>query len=93
MASLGNAAEHVAPQSMPSGVLVTVPAPAPVRWTVSAKFGLYMTVNVAVAILPVVSCAVTVNTFAPGWRTIPWAAQVVVPAAVPPPPRLFVQVT
>ena len=31
----GNAAEHVAPQEMPAGALVTVPVPAPVLLTVS----------------------------------------------------------
>ena len=31
-----NAAEHVAPQEMPTGALVTVPVPAPVLLTVSA---------------------------------------------------------
>ena len=34
---LANAAEHVAPQEMPAGVLVTVPIPAPVLLTVSVK--------------------------------------------------------
>ena len=32
-----NAAEHVAPQEMPAGLLVTVPVPAPLGLTVSAK--------------------------------------------------------
>ena len=32
-----NAAEHVAPQEMPAGLLVTVPEPAPLGLTVSAK--------------------------------------------------------
>jgi len=34
---LANAAEHVAPQAMPAGLLVTVPAPAPALLTVSVK--------------------------------------------------------
>jgi len=34
---LANAAEHVAPQVMPAGLLVTVPAPAPALLTVSVK--------------------------------------------------------
>src|SRR2546426_10937279 len=46
-------------------------------------------VRVAVAELPAASCAVTVSTLVPGWRTIPAAVQLVVPVAVPLPPRLF----
>ena len=34
---LGNAAEHVVPQEIPAGELVTVPVPAPVVLTVSAR--------------------------------------------------------
>src|SRR5882724_1575093 len=34
---LANGAEHAAPQAMPAGLLVTVPAPAPALLTVSAK--------------------------------------------------------
>ena len=34
---LGNVAEHVVPQEMPAGELVTVPLPAPALLTVSAK--------------------------------------------------------
>src|SRR5881628_3354806 len=34
---LANAAEHVAPQAMPAGALVTVPVPVPLGLTVSAK--------------------------------------------------------
>jgi len=92
-ASCGNVAEHVAPQSMPSGVLVTVPAPAPLSGTVSAEVGVKMTVKLAVALLPTASCALTISTFVPGWRTIPSAVQFVVPVAVPVPPRLFTHVT
>src|SRR5438094_9989412 len=33
-----NDAEHAAPHEMPAGALVTVPVPAPVLLTVSAKF-------------------------------------------------------
>jgi len=36
---------------------------------------------------------VTVSTFEPRLRTIPLSVQLVVPVAVPDPPRLFVQVT
>src|SRR5207302_9746077 len=43
--------------------------------------------------LPAASRAVTVSTFDPVWRTIPPAVQLVVPVAVPLPPRLFVHVT
>ena len=32
---LGKLAVHVDPQLMPAGLLVTVPAPAPVLWTVN----------------------------------------------------------
>src|SRR5207247_665997 len=34
---VANAAEHVAPQEIPAGLLVTVPVPAPVLLTVSGK--------------------------------------------------------
>jgi len=34
---LGNVAEHVVPQEIPAGELVTVPVPAPAVLTVSAK--------------------------------------------------------
>src|SRR2546428_7691795 len=36
---LANATEHVAPQEMPAGALVTVPVPAPLGVTLSAKGG------------------------------------------------------
>src|SRR5437763_16161715 len=42
---------------------------------------------------PAVSRAVTVRRLAPAWRTMPVAVQLVVPLAVPLPPRLFAQVT
>src|SRR5436189_21722 len=43
--------------------------------------------------LPAASRAVTVRTLAPVWRTMPLAVQLVVPVAVPLPPRLFAHVT
>ena len=46
---LGNAAEHVAPQVMPAGLLVTVPAPAPDLLNVNMKVGI---ANVAVTVVP-----------------------------------------
>jgi len=51
-----------------------------------------VTVNVSVAVLPAASWAVTVSTFAPGWMGT-LAVQLVVPVAVPLPPRLFTHVT
>ena len=52
-----------------------------------------VTLKLAVAVLPVASRAWTVSTLVPVWRTIPLAAQLVVPLAVPLPPRLFAHVT
>src|SRR3989304_6296055 len=49
-------------------------------------------VRVAVAVLPAASLAVTVRRFAPGCSAIPPADQVVVPVAVPLPPRSLVHV-
>ena len=46
-----------------------------------------------VAVFPAASRAVTVSTFAPGWSAIPVAVQLVVPLAVPLPPRSFAHVT
>src|SRR5207244_8741274 len=43
--------------------------------------------------LPAASRAVTVRRLAPVWRTMPLAVQLVVPVAVPLPPRLFAHVT
>src|SRR5204862_4662296 len=43
--------------------------------------------------LPAVSRAVTVRRLAPVWRTMPPAVQLVVPVAVPVPPRSFAHVT
>src|SRR2546430_12678738 len=42
---------------------------------------------------PAASRAVTVRRLAPAWRTIPLAVQLVVPVAVPLPPRVFAHVT
>jgi len=44
-------------------------------------------------VLPAASRAVTVSTFDPACRTIPLAVQLVVPLAVPLPPRLFTHLT
>ena len=49
--------------------------------------------SVALPTLPAASRAVTVRTFAPGWRAMPVADQVVVPLAVPLPPWSFDHVT
>src|SRR5258706_438508 len=54
---------------------------------------LYVTVSVAVAVLPAASRAVTVKMLSPGCSAMLFAAQLVVPAAVPCPPRLLAQVT
>jgi len=50
-------------------------------------------VIVAVPMLPAASRAVMVNTFEPSMRVILLAVQLVVPVAVPLPPRLFDHVT
>src|SRR3972149_5143798 len=50
-------------------------------------------VRVAVRVLPRASWAVTVSTLVPGWRAIRLADQLVVPLAVPLPPRSFAHVT
>ena len=52
-----------------------------------------VTVNVETAVLPTVSVAVTVSTFTPACRGIPGTAQLVVPTAVPLPPRSLLHVT
>ena len=54
---LANAAEHVAPQEMPAGALVTVPVPAPLGLTVSVKVG---TAKVAVTVVAALSVTVQV---------------------------------
>ena len=61
--------------------------------TVGAVVSLTVTVKLAVAVLPEASRAVTVSTFVPSWRMMPLAVQLVVPIAVPLPPRLFAHVT
>jgi len=61
--------------------------------TLGAVVSVNVTVRVAVPVLPAASWDVTVSTFEPGCRTIPLAVQLVVPVAVPPPPRLFAHVT
>src|SRR5207249_2160633 len=53
---LPNEAEHVAPQEIPTGALVTVPLPAPLGLTVSVKVG----VKVAVTVVAVLSVTVHV---------------------------------
>ena len=50
-------------------------------------------VRLAVLVLPAAALAVTGSTFAPTWRAIPLAVQLVVPLTVPLPPRLLSHVT
>src|SRR5437867_1723402 len=52
-----------------------------------------LTLTLAVAVLPAASCAVTESTFVPSWMGIPLAVQLIVPVAVPLPPRLLAHVT
>ena len=52
-----------------------------------------LTVKLSVEVLPAASRAWTVSTLVPIWRTTPLAVQLVVPLAVPLPPRLFAHVT
>jgi hypothetical protein len=52
-----NAAEHVAPQEMPAGALVTVPVPAPALLTVSVKL---CTAKVAVTVVAALSVTLQV---------------------------------
>jgi hypothetical protein len=92
---LANAAAHVVPQEMPAGLLVTVPLPAPALETVNVNVDVdvSVTVKLAVAVFPAASRAVTVSTFTPVCRVIPLAVQLVVPVAVPLPPRSLTHVT
>ena len=69
------------------------PAAGAVIETVGCMASTPVTVRLAVAVLPAASCAVTVSTFVPSWRAIPLAVQLVVPLAVPLPPRLLAHVT
>src|SRR5207249_1188337 len=61
--------------------------------TVGGMASTPVTVKLAVAVLPAASWAVTVTTFVSSWMGIPLAVQLVVPVAVPLPPRLFAHVT
>src|SRR2546422_476277 len=85
------AAAPVGPQGMPAGLPGTGAVPA--FETVSVKVDVRVTVKLAVAMFPAASRAVTVSTFTPTWRVIPLAVQLVVPVAVPLPPRSFAHVT
>jgi hypothetical protein len=60
---------------------------------VSVEVPVTVTVRLAVPTFPAASRALTVRTFAPSWSTMPLALQLLVPAAIPLPPRLFVHVT
>src|SRR5207253_1536917 len=60
---------------------------------VGARASTPVTVRLAVALLPAASCPVTVSTCVPSGRAIPLAVQLVVPLAVPLPPRLLAHVT
>ncbi|PYN53361.1 MAG: hypothetical protein DMD92_20390 [Candidatus Rokuibacteriota bacterium] len=74
------------------GVLYVEPAVGVVIATVGSEAS-NVTVMLAVLVFPTASFAVTVSTLAPDCSTIPLAVQLVVPVAVPLPPRLFAQVT
>ena len=74
-------------------VLYVAPDVGDVIATVGAVVSVKVTVRVAVPVFPAASRAVTVSTFAPGWRAMPVSDQVVVPVAVPLPPRSLDQVT
>src|SRR5438093_267706 len=54
---VANAAEHVGPQEMPAGALVTVPVPVPLGLTVSVKV---CTAKVAVTVVAALSVTVQV---------------------------------
>src|SRR4029453_8575850 len=55
--------------------------------------GSKLTVMLRLPVVPAASRAVTVSTLAPGWSTIPAPDQLVVPVAVPLPPRSLLHVT
>jgi hypothetical protein len=77
-----------------TAVLVTVvPAAGAVTATVGKVVSPRVTVRLAVFVLPAASRAVTASTFEPSWRAIELAVQLLVPVAVPLPPRLFTHVT
>src|SRR5512145_514299 len=61
--------------------------------TMGGVVSMTVTVKVSAAVLPAASRAVTVSTFDPDCSMIPLAVQLVVPLAVPLPPRLFTHVT
>ena len=61
--------------------------------TVGGVGSVRVTVKVAAAVLPAPSRAVTVSTFVPTCSAIPLAVQLVVPVAIPLPPRLFTHTT
>src|SRR4030095_14075103 len=77
--------------------LTVVPAAGAVRATVgrvvSLEVPVTVTVRLAVPTFPTASRALTVRTFAPSWSTIQLVLQLLVPAAIPLPPRLCVHVT
>src|SRR5690348_8998676 len=74
--------------------LTVAPAAGAVRLTAGGVVsGVYVTVNVAVPALLAASFAVTVSTFVPDCSTIPLTDQLVVPVAVPLPPRSLLQLT
>jgi hypothetical protein len=70
-------------------LIAVVPATGAVTATVGEVVSLRVTVRFAVAVLAAPSRAVTVSTFEPSWRAIAVAFQLLVPVAVPLPPRLF----
>src|SRR5205823_392922 len=74
-------------------VLYVGEAVGAVRATVGAVAAAEVPVAVRVAMLYAALCGATVRRLAPAWRTMPLAVQLVVPVAVPLPPRLFAHVT
>jgi len=70
-----------------------VPAAGAVTVTVGEVMSFRITVKLVAVVLPTASRAVTVSTFEPSWRAIALATQLLVPVAVPLPPRLFIHVT